>query len=214
AGNETRRTGLMAGAAELVPLNILDLGTAGIRLVQVVEQDGLLRYAGHVTAVSRGMRKGAVVGLADAADAIRGAAAQLEQTTGMPVERVFLSLTGAHVRGMSSQAGVALTSRSREITHDDARRVLDLARAIALPPDRQILHVVPQEFVLDRQGGIHEPVGMLATRLEAKIYAITVMAAAKDNLVLAANHAGLEVVELIFAPLASAEACLASEDRH
>ncbi|HWG37571.1 MAG TPA: cell division protein FtsA [Terriglobales bacterium] len=204
----------MAGAAELVPLNILDLGTAGIRLVQVVEQDGLLRYAGHVTAASRGMRKGAVVGLADAADAIRGAAAQLEQTTGMPVERVFLSLTGAHVRGMSSQAGVALTSRSREITHDDARRVLDLARAIALPPDRQILHVVPQEFVLDRQGGIHEPVGMLATRLEAKIYAITVMAAAKDNLVLAANHAGLEVVELIFAPLASAEACLASEDRH
>ena len=204
----------MPAAPERVPLNILDLGTSGIRLVQVVEQGGLLRYAGHVAAPSRGLRKGTVVSVADAAEAIRAAAAGLEARTGLAIERVFLSLTGAHVRGMSSQAGVALTSRSREISHDDARRVLDLARAIALPPERQIIHVVPQEFVLDRQGGIHEPVGMLATRLEAKIYAITVMATAKDNLVLAANHAGLEVVELIFAPLASAEACLATEDRH
>lgn len=193
--------------------HILDLGTGRLRLLQVRLVDGALEYAAHLTAPSQGMRKGAVVGLAEAAAAMQALAAAMEQRTGQPVERVFLSLTGAQVKGLTSQAGLPLTSRSREVTREDARRVLDLARAIALPDDRQILHVVPQEFVLDRQGGIHEPVGMLAARLEAKIYAITVATSAKDNLVLAANHAGLAVEELIFAPLASAEACLGTEDR-
>ncbi|MGH9395009.1 MAG: cell division protein FtsA, partial [Terriglobales bacterium] len=214
AWSEEGRAQVKAETAAGEHLNILDLGTSRIRLLQALEQNGLLRYAGHVEVASQGMRKGAVVSLADAAAAIRAAAAEVEARTGLPVERVFLSLSGAHARGISSQAGIALTSRSREVTHDDARRVLDLARGFALPPDRQIIHVIPQEFVLDRQGGIHEPVGMLATRLEAKIYAITVAAAAKDNLVLAANHAGLEVIELVFAPLACAEACLAAEDRY
>ncbi len=193
---------------------VLDLGTARTTLLQVSLRDGMMRYAGHVTVASQGMRKGTVVSLPAVAERVRAAAAALEQRSGAPVERVLLSLTGAQVRGVTSQAGVALTSRSREITREDARRVLDLARSITLPEDRQILHVVPQEFVLDRQGGVQEPVGMLASRLEARIYAITVAGAAKDNLVLAANHAGLEVEEIIFAPLAAAEACLSAEERH
>ncbi|HUX66523.1 MAG TPA: cell division protein FtsA [Terriglobales bacterium] len=192
---------------------ILDLGTARTRLLQIRVAEGRMEYAGHISQATQGLRKGAVVGLAQAAEGIRGAAAALERRTGSAIERVFLSLTGAQVRGVSSQAGLALTSRSREVTREDARRVLDLARTMALPEDRQILHVVPQEFVLDRQGGIHEPVGMLAARLEARVYALTVAAGAKDNLVLAANHAGLEVEELIYAPLAVAEACLVAEDR-
>jgi len=203
----------MSTAAPSLPIAVLDLGTARTRLVQAQITGGQLRYLGHETAASQGVRKGAVVGLAEAAETIRRMAAGLEQRTGVPIERVFLSCSGAHVRGVASQAGVALTSRSREITREDTRRVLDLARNIALPEDRQILHVVPQEFVLDRQAGIHEPVGMLASRLEARIYAITVAAGVKDNLVLAANHAGLEVEEIIFAPLACAEACLLAEDR-
>lgn len=194
-------------------LGVLDLGTARIRLMQVRLAEGQMHYAGHVECASRGMRKGAVVALSDTAAALRQAAAELESQTGLPLERVFVTITGAHVRGISSQAGLALTSRSREVSRDDARRVLDLARGINLPADRQILHVVPQEFVLDHQGGIHEPIGMLASRLEAKIYAVTAGAAIKDNLVIAANQAGLEVEELIFAPLAAAEACLAAEQR-
>ena len=193
---------------------VLDLGTARTTLLQVSLEDGLLRYAGHITVASQGMKKGAVVSLPAAAERVRAAAAALEQRSGAAVERVLLSLTGVQVRGVTSQAGVALTSRSREITREDARRVLDLARSITLPEDRQILHVVPQEFVLDRQGGVQEPVGMLASRLEARIYAITVAATAKDNLVLAANRAGLEVEEIIFAPLAAAEAVLSAEERH
>ncbi|MGH9481789.1 MAG: cell division protein FtsA [Terriglobales bacterium] len=195
------------------PFNILDLGTARTTLLQVQLVEGRMRYAGHVTAPSQGLRKGSIVALASAADGVHAVVAALERRTGAPVERVFLSLTGAHVRGVTSQAGLALTSRSREVTREDASRALDLARTIALPDDRQIIHVVPQEFVLDRQAGIHEPVGMLASRLEARIYAITVSTGVKDNLVLAANHAGVEVQELIFAPLAAAEACLVAEDR-
>ena len=196
------------------PLAVLDLGTSRIRLLQAQLMDGMLRYLGHVTVPSQGLRKGSVVALAPAAQRIREAALELERRTGQPLDRVFLSLTGAHVKGMSSQAGIPMNSRSREVTREDARRVLDLARTLAVPEDRQILHVVPQEFVLDRQGGIHEPVGMLATRLEARIYAVTVATGIKDNLVLAANQAGLEVQELIFAPLAVAEASLRAEDRH
>ncbi|MGH9418280.1 MAG: cell division protein FtsA [Terriglobales bacterium] len=203
----------MGRPAAAPTLGLLDLGTARIRLLQVRLLDGQMHYAGHVEQPSQGMRKGAVVALGEASAGLRQAVAELERQTGLPLERVYVSLTGAHVRGISSQAGLALTSRSREVSREDARRVLDLARGIHLPADRQTLHVVPQEFVLDHQGGIHEPVGMLASRLEAKIYAITASAAIKDNLVIAANQAGLEVEELIFAPLAAAEACLAAEQR-
>jgi cell division protein FtsA len=195
-------------------ITVLDLGTARTTLLHVSLADGLMRYAGHVSVASQGMRKGAVVSLPAAAERVRAAAAALEQRTGAAVERVVMSLTAAQARGVTSQAGMALTSRSREITREDAHRVLDLARSITLPEDRQILHVVPQEFVLDRQGGVQEPVGMLASRLEARIYAITVAAAAKDNRVLAANQAGLEVEEIVFAPLAAAEACLSAEERY
>jgi cell division protein FtsA len=195
-------------------ITVLDLGTARTTLLQVHLANGAMRYAGHVSVASQGMRKGAVTSLPAAAERVRAAAGALEQRSGAPVERVVLSLTGAQARGVTSEAGIALTSRSREITREDARRVLDLARSMTLPDDRQILHVIPQEFVLDRQGGVQEPVGMLASRLEARIYAITVVAAAKDNLVLAANQAGLEVEEIVFAPLAIAEACLSTEERY
>ena len=193
---------------------LLDLGTARTTMLRVELTDGAMRYGGHISAATPGLRKGVVVSLPLAAEGIRLASAALEQQTGIPVERVFLSISGSHVKGLGSQAGISLTSRSREVTRDDARRVLDLARSITLPEDRQILHVVPQEFVLDRQGGILEPVGMLATRLEARVYAVTVSSPIKDNLVLAANQAGIEVQELIFAPLAVAEACLQAEERH
>lgn len=205
----------MSTAAHPQPagFTLLDLGTSQTTLTQIRLQDGGMSYAGHVRVPSQGMRKGQVVGMAAAAESMRQAAAALEAQTGTPVERVLLSLTGAHVKGVSSQAGAALTSRSREVTRDDVRRVLDRSRAITLPEGRQILHVEPQEFVLDRQDGIHEPVGMLASRLEARVYIITVAANSKDNLVLAANQAGLEVQQILFAPLAATEACLQTQER-
>lgn len=201
------------GRAAGALLTILDLGTGRIRALAVRLQGGQMRYAGHVTTESRGLRKGQIVSLEAAGEAIQQAARALEEQVGEPVERVFLTLTGAQVKGLSCQAAVSLTSRSREVTWSDTRRVLELARTLSLPEDREIVHVASQEFVLDHQGGIQEPVGMLASRLEARVYIITVNSAAKNNLVLAANRAGIEVLEVVFAPLAVAEACLRAEER-
>ncbi len=176
-------------------------------------RDGLVHYLGHGLVESAGMRKGAVVNLEAATESIKRAAEQAERSSGVPVERVFMSLGGAHVRGLASQAGISLASRSREITREDTRRVLELARAIPVPDDREILHVLPQDYILDNQPGFHDPIGMLASRLETRVYIVTVATGAKQNLVVAANQAGLEVEELIFTPLAVAEASLRTEDR-
>lgn len=192
---------------------LLDLGTAKTTILVVRVRDGRLRYAGHASVESKGTRKGLVVSLDAAVSTIRSAAEEVERRTGQTLDRVFLSLTGAHVRGLSGQAGISLTSRSREISRDDMRRVLNLARSVSMPDDREIVHVMPQEFVLDNQPGIHDPTGMLATRMEARVYMVTVSAGAKRNLVLAANRAGLEVEEVIFAPLAVSETCLPAEER-
>ncbi len=195
------------------PLAVLDLGTAKTVLAVCEERDGALHYLAHGEVESRGLRKGQVVQLDFATEAVKEAAAVVEARTGFPLERVFLSLTGAQPMALASQAGVALASRSREVTRDDARRALELARNLDLPSDREMLHVLPQEFVLDGQGGVRDPVGMLASRLEARVFILTVAAVAQHNAVLVANRAGLEVEEIIFAPLASAEILLKAEDR-
>ncbi|MGH9536047.1 MAG: cell division protein FtsA, partial [Terriglobales bacterium] len=195
------------------PLAVLDLGTAKTVLAVCEERDGELRYLAHGEVESRGLRKGQVVQLDFATAAVKEAAAVVEAELGFPLERVFLSLTGAQPIGMASQAGVALASRSREVTREDTRRALELARELDLPSDREMLHVLPQEFVLDGQGGVRDPVGMLASRLEARVFILTVAAVAQQNAVLVANRAGLEVEEMIFAPLASAEILLRAEDR-
>lgn len=195
------------------PLAVLDLGTAKTVLAVCEERDGALYYLGHGQVESRGLRKGQVVQLDFATAAVQQAAALVEAQVGFPLERVFLSLTGAQPMALASQAGVALASRSREITREDTRRALELARTLDLPSDREMLHVLPQEFVLDGQGGVRDPVGMLASRLEARVFILTVAAVAEQNAVLAANRAGLEVEEIIFAPLASAEVLLRAEDR-
>lgn len=195
------------------PLAVLDLGTAKTVLAVCEERDGALYYLGHGQVESRGLRKGQVVQLDFATAAIQQAAALVENDLGFPLERVFLSLTGAQPMALASQAGVALASRSREITREDTRRALELARTLDMPSDREMLHVLPQEFVLDGQGGVRDPVGMLASRLEARVFILTVAAVAEQNAVLAVNRAGLEVEEIIFAPLASAEVLLRAEDR-
>lgn len=194
-------------------IGLLDLGTAKTTVLVLQIREDRLEYAGHATVESRGIRKGLIVQLDDAVATIRQATEAVEQQTGVPLDRVFVSINGAHVRGLSGQAGISLTSRSREITRDDIRRVLDLARNVSMPEDREIIYVGPQEFVLDHQPGIHDPTGMLASRMEARVYMITVSAGAMKNLVWAVNKASLAVEEVIFSPLAVSEACLPAEER-
>lgn len=194
-------------------IGLLDLGTAKTTVLVLQIRDDRLVYAGHATVDSRGIRKGLIVQLDEAVASIRQATEMVERQTGVTLDRVFVGLNGAHVRGLSGQAGISLTSRSREITRDDIHRVLELARNVSMPEDREIIYVGPQEFVLDHQSGIHDPTGMLASRMEARVYMITVSAGAMKNLVWAVNKAGLAVEEVIFGPLAVSEACLTAEER-
>lgn len=194
-------------------IGLLDLGTAKTTLLVLQIHDDRLVYAGHATVASMGIRKGLVVQLDAAVATIRRAMEAVEQQAGVALDSVFVSLNGAHVRGLSGQAGISLTSRSREITRDDIHRVLDLARNVSMPEDREIIFVGPQEFVLDQQPGVHDPTGMLATRMEARVYMITVSSGAMKNLVWAVQKAGLAVDEVIFGPLGVSEASLSAEER-
>ncbi len=198
---------------ELETIGLLDLGTAKTTLLVLQIHEDRLVYAGHATVESTGIRKGLIVQLDAAVATIRRAMEMVEQRAGVTLDSVFVSLNGAHVRGLSGQAGISLTSRSREITRDDMHRVLDLARNVSMPEDREIIYVGPQEFVLDHQAGIHDPTGMLASRMEARVYMITVSAGAMKNLVWAVQKAGLAVDEVIFGPLGVSEACLPAEER-
>ncbi len=193
---------------------VVDLGTASNKVLVTALSQGRLRYRAHAVQPSAGLKKGLVLNVATAAEALRQLIAQVETSNGQTIEKIVMSITGGHIRGVVRQAGMTLHSRSRDITADDVRRVLDLAQNQPWPEDYSLLHVEQQEFALDRQSGVHQsPIGMSASRLEARVFHIGAGAGAMQNRVTAANHAGLAVAELMYAPLAAAEACLRHEER-
>src|SRR5207244_2671721 len=131
------------------------------------------------------------------------------------IEHAILGVAGSHVRGINTHGGLVLGSgnRSREIGRDEIRQAVDKARAIPLPPDREVLHLLPQEFILDDQRGVHDPLGMIATRLEVRVHMITAATSATQNVITAVNRAGVHVDDTVFEPLACADAVLRSDER-
>ena len=126
----------------------------------------------HGLADSRGSRKGIIVDLEKAVASIQKAAERAEDSCGFPIEHALLGIAGSHVRGINTHGGLAFT-RAREIGREEIRMAVDKARAIPLPPDRDVLHLLPQEFILDEQHGVHDPLGMIATRLEVRVHMIS-----------------------------------------
>jgi len=197
-----KRTTLVAG---------LDLGTAkACVLVGDVSERGV-EVVGLGTAPSRGLRKGVIVHVDSTVAAIRKAVAEAETMAGCAIRRVVASIAGAHVRGVTSHGVVAV--RGGEVSPSDVERVLDAARAVALPADREVLHVLPQEFIIDDQEGIKEPVGMAGVRLEAKVHIVTTKVSAVQNVLKCCRQAGLVVDDVVLAPLAAADAVLTPEER-
>jgi cell division protein FtsA len=197
-----KRTALVAG---------LDLGTAkACVLVGDVNERGV-EVVGLGTAPSRGLRKGVIVHVDSTVAAIRKAVAEAEAMAGCAIRRVVASIAGAHVRGVTSHGVVAV--RGGEVSPSDVERVLDAARAVALPADREVLHVLPQEFIIDDQEGIKEPVGMAGVRLEAKVHIVTTKVSAAQNVLKCCRQAGLVVDDIVLAPLAAAAAVLTPEER-
>src|SRR5207245_2603049 len=157
--------------------------------------------------------KGIIVDLDKAVASIQRAVEEAEDAAGAPIEHALLGVAGSHVRGVNSHGGVSFGTRPREITRDEIRQAVDKARAIALPADREILHLLPQEFILDDQAGVHDPLGMMATRLEVRVHMVTTVANATQNMVTAVNRAGVHVDDTVFEPLACADSVLRSDER-
>jgi cell division protein FtsA len=189
----------------------LDIGTAKvISLVGEPSGDGV-KVAGFGSAVCEGLRKGVVVNMEATVHAISSAIREAEVSAGCEIHSVFASVDGAHLKGFNSHGLVPV--KTREVTRIDVDRVFDAARAVALPMDRDILHVLPQEFIVDGQDGIREPLGMAGVRLEARVHVVTTSIAAAQNVVKCCERAGLHVADLILAPLAAAQAVLTAEEK-
>ena len=202
---------------ELQPdyISALDIGTsATTAAIAQVNDDGQLELLGVGTAPSTGIRKGMVVNVKETISAIEGAVIEAETQADVKMDAVYVSISGEHIRSINNSGVISIGSADsrrpnhREITPDDVDRVLDQAKAITLPPDRQILHILPQEFKVDLQDGIKDPVGHVGHRLEARVHLVTIIGATAQNIIRCVEAAGLYLNELVLAPLASAYAVL------
>src|SRR5271156_2290982 len=191
----------------------IDVGSAKTCALVAEVTDNGLRYRGHGLAESRGSRKGVICDLDKAVASIQKAIELAEDSSGTAIEHAPLGVAGGHVRGVNSHGGLSFGTRAREIARDEIRSAVDKARAIPLPSDREILHLLPQDFILDDQGGVQDPLGMMAMRLEVRVHMVTAAASATQNVVTAVNRAGVQVDDTVFEPLACAEAVLRNDER-
>jgi len=189
----------------------LDVGTYKIGVIVAEVVEGGVEVVGIGTAASRGLRKGVVVNIEKTVEAIRRAVEEAELMAACEIRSVIAGSAGSHIKGFNSHGVVAV--RNREVAPGDVERVVDAARAVALPTDQEVLHVLPQEFIVDDQDGIREPVGMAGVRLEARVHIVTGAVSAGQNLIKCCNRAGLHVRDVLAGPLAAAEAVLTSEER-
>ena len=194
-------------------LAVLDAGSSKVRVLIAEIHEGALRYRGHGIADAAGMRKGLIADLRPAAGAINQAAMAAEDIADTTIEKCVVAVGGPHIRGVNSRGGISLGTRLREISKEDVRAAVDRARSISLPADREILHLLPQQFILDEQPGIHDPTGMVGNRLEVNLHISTSSASAQQSIVTCANKAGLEVTETVFEGIAAAEATLSADER-
>ena len=192
----------------------LDIGTTKITAIVAEHDDGGgIRILGSGSAPSDGLKRGVVVNLDRTVRSIQHAVEAAERTSGRTIRRVCAGIAGDHIRGINSRGVIAVARKDAEIRPSDVARVVEAAKAVAIPTDREILHVIPQAYIVDDQDGIRDPVGMSGVRLEAEVHIITGAASACRNILRAAERAGLAVDELVLESLASALAVLTPDER-
>jgi len=192
----------------------LDIGTT--KTTAIVGEPGehaSLNIVGMGVAESNGIRRGLVVNLEAAVESIKKAILEAELTAGIEIDNVHLALCGPHVKGFNSRGVVAVSGKNREITHEDVGRAIDAAKAVSLPAGRQILHVLPQDFVVDDQDGIRDPVGMQGARLEVNVHVVTGSVTATQNIVACVNRAGVTVKGTVLGQLAASDAVLTEDEK-
>jgi cell division protein FtsA len=201
-GKKGRRENIIVG---------LDIGTTKICAIVGEITDSGVDIIGIGTHPSKGLRKGVVINIDATVDSIRKAVEEAELMAGTEITSVYCGIAGSHIRGFNSHGVVAV--KNREVTQSDIRRVIDAARAVAIPLDREVIHVLPQEFIVDEQDGILEPLGMSGVRLEAKVHIVTGAVTSTQNIVRCCNRTGLEVNDIVLQQLAASDAVLLPDEK-
>ena len=190
----------------------LDIGTSKVvAIVGEISQEGDIEIVGIGSSPSKGMKKGVVVNIESTVQSIQRAVEEAELMAGCQIHSVYVGIAGSHIRSLNSHGIVAI--KDKEVYRADLERVIDAAQAVAIPADQKILHILPQEYVIDDQGGIKEPLGMSGVRLEAKVHLVTCAVNAAQNIEKCIRRCGLEVEEIILEQLASSYSVLTDDER-
>lgn len=189
----------------------LDIGTTKICTVVGERTDEGVEIIGVGSHPSIGLKKGVVINVESTVRSIKKAVEDAERMAGVDINEVYVGIAGSHIKGLNSNGVIAI--KGPEVTQEDVDRVIDAARAVAIPADREILHVLPQEYIVDDNGDVVDPVGMSGVRLEAKVHIITGSVTAAQNLIKCANRAEVDVLDIVLQPLASAHAVLTQEEK-
>lgn len=190
----------------------LDIGTSKVTaIVGEVNDNNQMEIVGIGSHPSRGLKKGVVVNIESTVQSIQRCVEEAELMAGCQIHSVYAGIAGSHIRSMNSHGIVAI--KDREVSASDVERVIDAARAVAIPADQRVLHVMPQEFVIDQQEGIREPVGMSGVRLEAKVHLVTGAVSAAQNIIKCVRRCGLEVDDIILEQLASSSSVLTEDEK-
>ena len=190
----------------------LDIGTSKVvAIVGEITPEGQIEIVGLGSHPSRGLKKGVVVNIESTVQSIQRAVEEAELMAGCQINSVYAGIAGSHIKSLNSHGIVAI--KNREVSEEDLDRVIDAARAVAIPADQRILHVLPQEFIIDNQEGIREPIGMSGVRLEAKVHLVTGAVGAAQNIIKCVRRCGLEVDDVILEQLASSYAVLTDDEK-
>lgn len=189
----------------------LDIGTTKVcAIVGEKTRDGL-EIIGIGVNPSKGLRKGVVVNIESTVESIKRAVEEAELMAGCEINKVYCGIAGGHIRAFNSHGVIAV--KNREISRADVDRVIEAAQAVVIPPDREVIHIIPQEYIVDDQEGIQEPLGMIGIRLEVKVHIVTAAVTSAQNIVKCANKAGLDVADIALQQIASSEAVLNPDER-
>ncbi len=190
----------------------LDIGTSKVvAVVGKTNEDGSLEVLGLGSSKSKGLKKGVVVNIDTTVESIQRAIEEAELMAGCPVNSVYCGIAGSHIKSMNSHGIVAI--KDKEVVQADIDRVIDAAKAVAIPADQRVLHILPQEFIIDEQGGVREPLGMAGVRLEAKVHLVTSAVNAVQNIEKCARLSGLQANDIVLEQLASSYAVLTDDEK-
>ncbi|MCK4337059.1 MAG: cell division protein FtsA, partial [Candidatus Aminicenantes bacterium] len=191
----------------------LDIGSKKVSaIIGEVTEDNKIEIIGIGTSVSRGLRKGVVVNLEATVDAVRKAQEEAELMAGVEIDSAFVGISGAHIKSFNSRGVIAVSGKNRKVSREDIRRVIEQSKAVSIPPDREIIHIIPQEFIVDDQDGIEDPMGMNGIKLEVNVHIVTGAICSVQNLRTCITRAGIEIEQIILNQRATSMATLTPDE--